>query len=214
MAYDLTGLMFGELTVVRLAKRRPEHGGQYAWACKCSCGKKTVVTSRELRTGHTKSCGCLRAKTLRETATTHGQTNTPLHRVWSEMIQRCRNPNNSRYHRYGARGIKVCRRWREFENFVEDMGPRPEGMAGPRSVYSIERRDNNGHYCKKNCYWGSLYEQGANRSNNRLITYNGVTMHLAQWARDTGISSSVLFYRLRSGKKPPELFAPVRRKRK
>lgn len=100
---------------------------------------------------------------------THGHTAGgkvhPLHRVWREMIQRCTNPNNARFARYGGRGIRVCDRWlASFENFLADMGPRPEGKtSGGRALYSIDRKDNDGHYEPGNTRWSTTLEQSRNR---------------------------------------------------
>lgn len=87
----------------------------------------------------------------------HGQSRNPLYAVWQTMIQRCYNPKNHKYNSYGARGIYVCIRWlSSFENFLQDMGPRPKG-------FSIERKDNNGGYTSKNCVWENAQKQALNR---------------------------------------------------
>jgi hypothetical protein len=108
------------------------------------------------------------------------------------MIKRCNNPNDICYGVYGDRGIKVCSRWLEFENFLEDMGEQPEGM-------SLDRIDSNKGYCLNNCKWSTAKEQARNRRNNRLLTYNGITKLMIEWSEDLNINYSTLKNRLGRG---------------
>lgn len=114
---------------------------------------------------------------------------TKTYKAWAAMLQRCNNPNTYNYCDYGGRGIKVCERWKFFENFFEDMGEVPEGK-------SLDRIDVNGNYEPSNCRWATSSEQARNRRNNNFITYNGITKPLAEWAETLGISYSVLRTRL------------------
>jgi hypothetical protein len=108
------------------------------------------------------------------------------------MNDRCTNPQNKVFQSYGGRGIVVCDRWREsFEAFLSDMGPRPS------RDHSIERRDNDGPYTPDNCIWATQREQTANRRSNRFMTHDGQTLHLAEWARRTGIGESTLRVRIK-----------------
>lgn len=91
------------------------------------------------------------------------------------MLQRCKNTERIDYHRYGGRGIKVCDRWLKFENFLKDMGERPDGLT-------IERIDNNGNYEPGNCQWSDRKVQANNTRRNHLITFMGESKTLAQWA--------------------------------
>ncbi len=149
--------------------------------------------------GATRSCGCLRR--------THGLIQTREYGAWEGLRNRCNNPTNHAYRRYGGRGIKVCERWDSFENFLADMGPSPDGM-------SIDRIDNNGPYSPENCKWSTSKEQNRNRRDNRLITYKGQTKCLAEWAESTGISADTLGVRLDKLDWPIEcaLTKPVRRR--
>ena len=108
------------------------------------------------------------------------------------MIQRCINPNDKKYPLYGSRGIRVCKQWEKFENFLKDMGECPSG-------YSIDRTDNNKGYNKENCRWATPKEQARNRRNNHMISYNEKTQCLAAWTEETGIASSLISWRIKNG---------------
>jgi len=123
---------------------------------------------------------------------THGKKGSPIYAVWSSMISRCKLPKCPSYKSHGARGIKVCQRWREFKNFYSDMGDVPTGL-------SIERIDNNGNYEPSNCKWETRKNQQRNKRNNRLITYNGETRCLVEWAEIFNLKQSTLGKRLKYG---------------
>lgn len=131
---------------------------------------------------------------------THGGTSKrsvallrKAYRSWNKMRQRCSDPNNNRFAVYGARGIKVCKRWQKFECFLLDMG------FPPSESHSIERKDNDGNYSKSNCKWATRYEQANNRRNNRALLINGERKTLAQWGRISGLGMKVLWSRLKKG---------------
>ena len=160
---DLTGRVFGNLTVLGLADKR--RGQDRCWRCACSCGNMVVVVRSELKTGDTKSCGCLRKETAHlqgKKNTKHGCAREGLepseYRSWVEMRRRCTNRNSIGYRYYGGRGIAVCERWSSFENFLADMGKKPT----PR--HSIDRYPNNdGNYEPGNCRWATAKQQASNR---------------------------------------------------
>lgn len=193
-AIDITGQKFGRLTVVE--KVGSKKGEGVLWRCKCDCGGEVEVTGKKLRNGNTKSCGCIAKELLvarNKASGTHGMTATPTWISWDSMKQRCLNVKHKSYAIYGGRGIKICDRWLEsFEDFLADMGERPEGMT-------LDRIDVDGDYTPGNCRWATSETQSNNRTNNRLVEYRGVTQTLAKWARELGISRQALRYRLDHG---------------
>lgn len=153
------------------------------WLCQCDCGSATAVHTGNLRSGNTLSCGCWR-RAFERANKTHGKSHSKIHGVWNGMIQRCTNTNSASYEDYGARGITVCERWRQFANFYADMGE-SNGLT-------LERIDNNGGYSRENCRWATRQEQGQNKRNNVFIFHLGHTKTLTQWAREYGISDNLL----------------------
>lgn len=152
---EMTGMKIGRLTVLG-----PGHSerGQWIWRCSCECGATVCVRGNDMRQGRHKSCGCLQKERTSRANTQHGQSGTSLHWLWSAMIDRCVNPNNKRYARYGGRGITVCERWRhDFSAFAADIGPRPDKSL------SIDRINNDGHYEPGNVRWATRSEQSKNR---------------------------------------------------
>jgi hypothetical protein len=156
------GQVFSRLTLVR------REGSSLAmrWVCLCECGNATRVRGSDLASGRTRSCGCLHTE-IRRTARKHGHARragvSPTFQSWSSMLTRCTNPNNAQFHDYGGRGIQVCDRWLKFENFLADMGERPDGLT-------LDRRDSNGNYAPGNCRWATWDEQGQNRRSTKLCT--------------------------------------------
>lgn len=207
---DLMEKKFGRLKVIGRAKNSNQNGAR--WLCECNCGEKKIVLGSSLRGGITKSCGCLSIERTIKRSTKHGHREankeTQIYKTWRNMRQRCTNPNNKYYPNYGGRGIQVCKRWLKFENFNGDMG------KGWKPVLQIDRIDNNGNYCKSNCRWATKKQQMRNMRSNHLETYNNKTQCLAEWADETGISESLLRYRLKYWSTEKALITSVRGQKK
>ena len=176
---SLLNKQFGRLTAVEQVATNP-----IKYRCRCSCGTTTIVAAANLRSGHTQSCGCLHRERTSQATKTHGMTRTPTYRSWLDMNRRCDFPAHDKFKYYGGKGIRVCSRWKSFENFLIDMGPRP-------SVdYVIGRIDHNKDYQKSNCQW-ELHTQ--------RITANGETHTISEWAKILGVNRSTIHTRLKRG---------------
>ncbi len=186
---ELTGQRFGQLVVIK----KSVWNGAKAWLCICDCGNKKTIPTSSLRSGCSKSCGCLQKKLASERAKltkTHGLSFHPLYKTWHHMIARCYDPDHHAYKDYGARGIKVCDRWKEsVEAFIKDMGIRPNGKT-------LDRKNNDGDYEPSNCRWATDEQQHQNTRGVREITLNGVTLCASAWARRIGVSTSTVCRRL------------------
>ena len=182
---SLAGDVFERLTVVCSAGKNKHN--QQMWLCLCECGNETVVRHSNLTGGNTRSCGCLKIK--------HGHAKvgkkTPEYFTWEDMKSRCLNPLDGNYHSYGGRGIAIDERWLKFENFLSDMGRRPNDAT-------IERIDNAKGYNLENCRWATAHEQARNRRTNRLITAFGETMCFKDAAKKYGLSMGCLAARLKA----------------
>lgn len=177
---------------LKLLHYLPPEGSGRLGLYACACGAKVKRLARLVERGLSRSCGCLR-RDVNRGRRTHGATGTPMYRAWHSMIDRCHNPNNTDYALYGARGIKVCRRWREsFSSFLEDLGARPEGR-------SLDRIDNNKGYTASNTRWATPTQQANNRSSVVRLRFRGRCLTLRQWSEATGIPYSTLRSRHRAG---------------
>lgn len=167
----------------------PSGGVHKKYVCVCDCGNRVDVLKEHLTSGRQKSCGCLKSENGRPT---HREIHTRLYKIWGNMCNRCSNPNNPAWNRYGGRGITVCDEWRSsFENFRD--WARANGYA---ENLTIDRRDNDAGYNPSNCRWVDDYIQANNKRNNHMITYNGKTKTLAEWATELNIPYKTLHRRI------------------
>lgn len=184
---DLTGNQYGRLTVVSFA--RQDKSGGSMWLCKCECGTKKVIRSNALRSGRSKSCGCM-------IGVTHGnrrvKKTSPAYMSWSSMHSRCSNVKDPYYDKYGGRGIAVCERWKKFEIFLSDMGARPPG-------HTLDRIDVNKGYSPENCRWATPKTQSRNKRNNHLIDTPSGRVCITQASEIYGIKVQTLRRRLNQG---------------
>lgn len=183
------GDRFGRLTVVEVTRNAR---GDIRYASQCECGSDPILHSHaSLRTAEKNGSGCQRCRVYKKK---HGRAHDRTYVSYHSMLQRCTNPKASRYARYGGRGIKVCDRWLEsFENFLADMGDRPDGLT-------LERIDNEKGYEPGNCKWATHEEQSANTSKCRSITVGKVEYpSIAAACRAYCVKIQTYNYRRKSG---------------
>lgn len=186
---DLAGKAFGKLIV--LCRMSNDKHGKSRWMCQCECGYSKTINGSSLVTGNTTSCGCFNKEVVSGLMSTHGESASKEYVAWVGMKERCNNPKNPSYGRYGGRGITVCDEWKvSFEKFKSDMGPRPEGT-------SIDRIDNNLGYFKENCRWATKKQQSRNQSSNHKVETGGTVFNtIAEAAEFLGIPKSTGRYRV------------------
>jgi hypothetical protein len=206
---DLKGKKFNKLTGIQPTKKRKDN--KIVWLWKCDCGKEHEATGRDVKSGHTKSCGCLnieRVTNMGKANKTHGHASggklSKTYMVWSSMLRRCRDKNHKSFPIYGGRGITVCKEWLPendgYNNFLKDMGKCPRG-------HQIDRINNDKlirGYSPENCHWTTSKINNRNRRSNHLIPFNGKELTIVEWSEITGINKRTILRRIAAGWTPEE----------
>lgn len=196
---NIEGHKFGKLFVIKFIEL---YHGRSFYECKCDCGNIVIKNRKYLVNGDTKSCGCLlkeNAILIGKNKITHGLSKHPLHKVWSSMKDRCLNSKCHAYKNYGGRGITVDDRWLSFENFYNDVsGTYKKGLE-------LDRVENDKGYSKDNFRWATPTINKRNRRTSVYLTVHGVTKHIAEWEKETGISRHSIFCRMKYENKDGEL---------
>lgn len=176
-----------KFNMLTLSSKSPING-KYLWICDCGNSKEILMNS--VKSGNTKSCGCLqKSNRLKPKYKIHGMCKTSTYKSWASMHYRCK-ANVKIY--YKGKGISVCERWNDFANFLSDMGERPKG-------HTLDRINLNGNYEPSNCRWATAKTQCRNRSNNNLLTYNNKTATIAEWESITGLPYATIHARIIRG---------------
>lgn len=188
---------YHRLTIIEVSHLRKNR--QKIYKTICDCGNIRFNLLKDIKTGKVKSCGCLRKQILKngreknkkQFKPTHGKSGSKIYSIWKAMIDRCEKKQSCNYKNYGARGIKVCDRWKKFENFYLDVGE--------ANGKQLDRIDNNGNYEPSNVRWSTKKEQANNRRTNKLITFKGQTKTLKQWCDLLEINENKIRTRIKRG---------------
>ncbi len=221
---DIAGQRFGRTVVIKKMLPRPSKSGGSDWLCRCDCGKEHVAIGSNLRKGDTTSCGCfarewscymganrafidIRSNLITKHGNKRRSGATVEYKTWLAMKQRCHNHNFKDFPNWGGRGIAVCDRWRHsFQNFLADMGKRPDGK------YSIDRIDPNQDYKPDNCRWATLHEQGSEHRRDLIpVSVNGISFHsIASACKHFDVPYTRVYSRLKNGRTlESALFTPT-----
>lgn len=195
--YDLTGERFGRLLVVcKDHIDRVKRGTVVYWLCLCDCGNTAVVRTGSLRSGNTQSCGCLQKDNASEANRIYDHTKQGdrLRSIWYGMRNRCYNETCDSFEYYGARGIRICDEWLDFDKFYEWAI-----NNGYSDNLTIHRVDNNAGYCPQNCIWATQKEQANNYSRNIFVTFQNETHTVKEWSEKLGMSYHALLSRIKRG---------------
>jgi hypothetical protein len=188
---DLSGKRFGRIVAINGFRKK----GRTYWKCQCDCGKEKDISAQSLVNGATKSCGCLNSEIAKKTRTTHGDSKKRLYVIYSGMKTRCYNQNDDNYKKYGARGITICDEWlNDYEAFKKWALKNGYG-----DDLSIDRIKNERGYSPDNCRWANNKTQSRNKRDSVMITHEGKTKNLRDWAEIKGINPVTIYMRLKKG---------------
>jgi len=198
---NLIGQKFNRLTVI-------EFGGvdnnKVKWICKCECGTIRKIAAHSLKSGATKSCGCISNEQMKSRFKSHGFSGgkSPEYKAWISMKSRCYSPKDDSYKHYGGRGITVCKEWiNDFPAFLSHIGKRPSDK------HSLDRIKTNKNYEPNNIRWATIETQNNNKRSNVNIGYNGTTYTLSNLSRLKNIPISVLSDKIKNGLTIQEIVA-------
>lgn len=193
----MIGKKFGRWTVVCIPPNQNIKPSKRKATCLCDCGTTRDVRVDGLLNGRSSSCGCFQREELVRRSSVHGMYQTSEYEAWRSMRQRISNSKRKGYDNYGGRGIKICDRWLEsFENFYEDMGPKPS------KSHSVEREDVNGNYEPSNCKWATWKEQANNKRDTSFLTVGPFRMRVNEWSEVMNVEYNTILTRLRRGWTP------------
>mgnify|MGYP007012482723 CR=1 FL=1 len=203
---DLTGQRFTRLTVIRFLKPNERECKTRCWLCKCDCGNEVQVNASKLKTGHTKSCGCLLNKHIENLNKKYAFSNKRLYSIYKAMLERCLNSQCKKFKDYGGRGIKVCQEWSEsYDAFAQWALNNGYDPLAKRGECTLDRIDVNSNYEPSNCRWITNAEQQLNRRNNRIIEYKGISLTVKEWSEKLKIPERLMRNHLQMGKSLDEI---------
>lgn len=178
---EYIGKKYGFLKIISFAYFK-EYGQKKKIKCKfvkclCDCGKEKVIRLNDIRSGKTKSCGCLLKRSNKERFTKHNLCHTRIYRIYKNIKSRCKYSSLKQFKDYGGRGIEMCKEWEN--NFMSFY--KWSLNNGYRDDLTIDRIDVNGNYCPENCRWATVFEQNNNKRTNHIIEYNGEKHSMREW---------------------------------
>lgn len=194
---DVAGQRFGRLVALEPVGRTK--AGYIIWRCKCDCGNEKEVSIKDLGRG-TSSCGCYSKEVHDKIRTKHGKSRSRIYCVHTAMMMRCYNPNTCEYQNYGGRGIEVCDEWHDFETFCKwAMENGYDENSAQHKDCTLDRINVNGNYEPSNCRFVAMKTQQRNKRSNVMITYNGETHCMSEWAEIAGLKYVTFCHRLKAG---------------
>lgn len=189
---EMIGRKFGRLEVESRSLVVERSSGVIRYLCRCECSARVEVNGVSLRSGATRSCGCLHREisSNQKVNLKHGKSKTRVYKSWQKMRERCSDEKHPLFHRYGGRGIAVCDDWQKFDNFYRDMGDQPTDR------HDLDRIDNDRGYSPENCRWVTRQENCRNTSVTVKVEWRGETKPLRDWADLLGIKHHTLLARI------------------
>ena len=193
MAEIESGMKFNRWTAIKKVKNTNKNRRGKMWLFRCDCGTEKEIIAYEVKSGRTKSCGCLQREIARtqHNNRTHGESNTRLYKIWKGMLSRCKGVHHSSKH-YHDRGISICEEWNDYITFRNWAL-----QNGYEEHLTIDRINVNGNYEPSNCRWTTLKEQANNRTNNHFLTVNNETHTISEWSTIKNIPRTTIYSKLR-----------------